>query len=83
MDDIIILVDENGEEQEYEVLDTVKYDGDRYVVLIQENDEEVTILKVVSDDGDDLQLESCEDDVIEEVYQIFKESNTDNYDFDD
>ena len=53
MDDIIILVDENGEEQEYELLDTVEYEG------------------------------TCEDSVIEEVYQIFKEKNTENYDFDD
>lgn len=83
MEDIIILVDENGDEQEYEVLDTVEYDGERYVVLIQEDDDEVSILKVESDDGDDLQLVSCEDDIIEEVYQIFKENNTENFDFDD
>ena len=42
MEDIIILVDENGVEQEYEVLDTVEFDGDRYVVLIQEDDDEVS-----------------------------------------
>ena len=83
MEDIIILVDENGVEQEYEVLDTVEYDGDRYVVLIQEDDEEVSILKIESDDGDDLELVTCEDEIIEEVYQIFKENNTENFDFDD
>lgn len=83
MEDIIILVDENGVEQEYEVLDTVEYDGDRYVVLIQEDDDEVSILKIESDDGDDLELVTCEDEIIEEVYQIFKENNTENFDFDD
>ena len=31
MEDIIILVDENGEEQEFELLDTVEYEGERYV----------------------------------------------------
>ena len=66
MDDIIILVDENGEEQEYEVLDTVEYEGERYVVLIQEDDDEVSVLKIESEDGDDLELVVCEDDVIEE-----------------
>ena len=65
MDDIIILVDENGEEQEYEVLDTVEYEGERYVVLIQEDDDEVSVLKIESEDGDDLELVVCEDDVIE------------------
>ena len=73
MDDIIILVDENGDEQEFEVLDTVEYEGNRYVVLISNDDDEVTILKILSDDGDDLELISCEDDVTEEVYHIFKE----------
>ena len=63
MEDIIILVDENGEEQEYELLDTVEYEGERYVVLIQDDDDEVSILK--------------------EVYNIFKENNTDNFDFED
>ena len=83
MDDIIILVDENGEEQEYELLDTVEYEGGRYVVLIQDEDDEVSILQIESEEDEDLALVTCEDAVIEEVYQIFKEKNTENYDFDD
>ena len=83
MDDIIILVDENGDEQEFEVLDTVEYEGDRYVVLISNDDDEVTILKILSDDGDDLELISCEDDVTEEVYHIYKENNADKFDFEE
>ncbi len=83
MDDIIILVDENGEEQEYELLDTVEYEGERYVVLIQDEDDEVSILQIESEEDEELSLITCEDAVIEEVYQIFKEKNTENYDFDD
>ena len=83
IDDIIILVDENGDEQEYELLDTIEYEGERYVVLIQEDDDEVSILKVESEEDDDLSLVSCDDAVIEEVYELFKENNTENYDFDD
>ena len=83
MDDIIILVDENGEEQEYELLDTVEYEGGRYVVLIQDDDDEVSILQIESEEDEELSLVTCEDAVIEEVYQIFKEKNTENYDFDD
>ena len=83
MDDIIILVDENGEEQEYELLDTVEYEGERYVVLIQEDDDEVSILKIESEEDDDLSLVTCEDSEIEEVYQLFKEKNTDNFDFEE
>lgn len=83
MDDIIILVDENGEEQEYELLDTIEYEGGRYVVLIQDDDDEVSILQIESEEDEELSLVTCEDAVIEEVYQIFKEKNTENYDFDD
>ena len=83
MDDIIILVDENGEEQEYELLDTVEYEGERYVVLIQDEVEEVCILQIESEEDEELSLITCEDSGIEEVYQIFKEKNTENYDFDD
>ena len=83
MDDIIILVDENGEEQEYELLDTIEYEGERYVVLIQEDEDEVSILKIESEEDEDLSLVTCEDAEIEEVYNLFREKNTDNYDFDD
>ena len=83
MDDIIILVDENGEEQEYELLDTIEYEGERYVVLIQEDEDEVSILKIESEEDEDLSLVTCEDEEIEEVYSLFREKNTDNYDFDD
>ena len=83
MEDIIVLVDENGVEQEYEILDTVEYDGDRFLVLIQDEDDEVSIVKVDSDDGEELELSTCEDELIKEVYLIFKEKNADNFDFDD
>ena len=62
---------------------TVEYEGERYVVLIQDDDDEVSILKIESDEGDDLELVSCDDEIIEEVYNIFKENNTDNFDFED
>ena len=83
MDDIIILVDENGQEQEYELLDTIEYEGERYVVLIRDEEETVNILKVESEEDEELSLVTCDDDVVEEVYHIFKEKNTENFDFDD
>ncbi|MDO5133687.1 MAG: DUF1292 domain-containing protein [Eubacteriales bacterium] len=83
MDDIIILVDENGNEQEYEILDTVEYEGASYVVLSQEDDDDVVILKIESEDADDLELVTCEDEVLEAVFEIFKENNKEIFDFDD
>ena len=51
--------------------------------LIQDEEDSVVILKVESEEDEELSLVTCEDDVIEEVYHIFKEQNTDNFDFDD
>ncbi|MHB8065715.1 MAG: DUF1292 domain-containing protein, partial [Ruminiclostridium sp.] len=60
-DDIIILIGEDGEEVEFEHLDTVELDGNEYVILLpldeeEENEEvdEVVILKVDhNEDGED------------------------------
>ena len=52
-------------------------------MLIQDEDDEVSILQIESEEDEELSLITCEDSVIEEVYQIFKEKNTENYDFDD
>jgi len=52
-DDLVVLIDENGEETEFEHLDTIEYNGNEYVVLLpveqteEENDaEEVVILEL-------------------------------------
>ena len=40
-DDLVVLVDENGEEAEFELLDTFEFNGSEYVVLLpfeQEDD---------------------------------------------
>jgi uncharacterized protein YrzB (UPF0473 family) len=33
-DDIVVLVDENGEEVEFEHLDTIEMNGSEYVILL-------------------------------------------------
>ena len=59
---IVVLIDENGEEVEFEHLDTIEMNGNEYVVLIpleeeetEESDtDEVIILKVEhSKEGED------------------------------
>jgi len=60
-DDLVVLIDENGEETEFEHLDTIEYNGNEYVVLLpveqteEENDaEEVVILRIEQgEDGED------------------------------
>lgn len=89
-DSLVYLRDDDGNELAFELLDSVEYEGDEYVVLIStdEDDDEVIILKVESnpDDAED-EMESLvnvEDEAVASaVFEIFKENNRDFYDFAD
>jgi uncharacterized protein YrzB (UPF0473 family) len=80
-DDIVILVDENGEEVEFEHIDTIEMNGNEYVVLApleeedaEENDEEeVIILKIEhNEDGEDSFVTVEDDDELDEVFNEFQ-----------
>ncbi|MDQ2087293.1 DUF1292 domain-containing protein [Herbivorax sp. ANBcel31] len=89
-DDLVVLVDENGEEAEFEHLDTIKYEGNDYVVLLpfeQEEDddsdmEEVIILKVDHSevDGDSF-LTIDDDDELDAVFEQFKTRMEEEFEF--
>jgi uncharacterized protein YrzB (UPF0473 family) len=89
-DDVVVLIDENGEEVEFEHLDTVEMNGNEYVVLLpleeQENEEvdEVIILKVEhNDEGDDSFITVDDEDELNEVFEEFKARMEEEYDFDE
>ena len=46
--ELLTLTDENGEDVEFEYLDSIDYEGKEYIVLLpaDENDNEVLILEV-------------------------------------
>ncbi len=90
LDNIIKLNDEDGNEVEFEFLDLVELDGEEYVVLLpvtEEGDEEegeVVILKVEDsdDDSDEESYVSIDDEeVLNKVFEIFKEKFKDDFDF--
>lgn len=56
--------DETGEEQDFELLAECEMEGVKYFALVPANDEECEeyIILRVSEDGDDLVLESIDDD---------------------
>lgn len=64
----ITLTDEEGNEAEFEHIDTVEYEGETYLAFIPaelslEDQAEVVILQIVEEDGEEV-LESVEDDSI-------------------
>jgi len=90
--DLLTLVDEDGQEHEFEIIDSVEHDGGEYVALVpvMEDDDpeaedsgELIILKVAQD-GDEEVLEAVEDDEeFEKIGKLFKERLKEAFDFED
>lgn len=91
LDNIIVLNDENGNEVKFEFLDLVELDDEEYVVLLpvteegEEEEGEVVILKVEDNDDENSDEESYvsveDEDVLNRVFEIFKEKFKDDFDF--
>jgi len=90
--DILTLVDEEGEEHEFEIVDQAELDGDNYVALVPvfdkpeellEDSGELVILKVVEDNGEEF-LEAIEDeDEFDKMGEFFVERLSDIFDFEE
>ena len=92
LDNIVVLNDEDGNEVSFEFLDLVELNNEEYVVLLpmseegEEEEGEVVILKVEdTDDDDDSDEESYvsvdDEEILNKVFEIFKERFKDDFDF--
>ena len=73
---ILTLTDENGVDTEFEYLDSVEYNGKEYLVLMpaDENSSEIIILEVEPvDEENENYLSVSDENVLNAVYDIFKE----------
>ena len=86
--DIISLMDEEGNETEYEMIDAVELDGQTYVALlplyenpedIVEEDYQVVILKMVEEDGEEILLTINDEAEFDAVWQAFEDRLSDEY----
>ena len=83
-DAIITLTDENGEDVEFELIDSVDYEGKEYLILLPADDEasEVVILEVEPHgDKDETYVTVNDEDTLSAVYEIFKERFKDIFTF--
>ena len=77
--DFVTLIDEDGNEVEFEHIDTVEYEGVTYLAFIPaelsvEEDAEVVIMQVVTDGNGEELLEGVEDDdIADAVFNIVME----------
>ena len=89
LDNIITLNDENGNEVKFEFLDLIEYNDEEYVVLLpmdseEYDDGEVVILRLedTDEDAEEESYVSVEDeDILMEVFNIFKDKFKDEFDF--
>jgi len=86
-DTIIVLTDEDGNDVEFEFLDNVEYEGNLYVVMIPVEDEDAGVVVMLLEEGEtedeDSLLTVTDEDVVEAVYEIFKENNKDVFEFEE
>lgn len=86
--DYVVLTDEEGNEVEFQHIDTVEIDGQTYMAFIPaelavDEEAEVVILKVVVEDGEEV-LATVEDEAeADKVFEIVMERVEDMYDEDE
>ena len=75
-DDIITITDEDGVEYVLEILATMEFEGSVYYALVpvnsdedEEEDLEVSILKGVEEDGEEILCAIEDEDELERVYE--------------
>lgn len=83
---IVTLLDDQGNEHQFEHLDTFEYNGDTYVVLVpaieDEDADEVLIFKLGTDENDQEVLLAIEDEAeLDMVFEEFKNRMQDEFDF--
>ncbi len=86
--DLVSVIDDEGNEHQFEVLDAIETDDGRYVALLPvysdaeaaiEGDGELVILEVINDNGDDLLVPIEDDEMFENIAGIFEERLADYY----
>ncbi|MBR4022913.1 MAG: DUF1292 domain-containing protein [Ruminococcus sp.] len=84
----ITLIDDEGKETSFEVLDYFEFNGADYAVVLpyEETEEEVVIFEVKHNDDDensDEYLPLEDEDTMFAVFEEFKSRNAENFNFED
>lgn len=91
LDNIVTLKDESGRDVKFEFLDIIDYQGEQYVVLLPAEDgddldsEEVVILRLEQgsqdENGDETYVSVDDENILNAVFEIFKEKFKDEFNF--
>lgn len=82
--DYVVLTDEEGNEVEFQHIDTVEVDGQTYMAFIPaelavDEEAEVVILKVVEEDGEEILATVEDDEEADKIFDIVMERVEDMY----
>lgn len=92
LDNIISLKDEEGNDVNFEFLDLIEYEGEEYVILLPAEEtedaepDEVVILQVEktaenSEDDEETYVSVEDENVLNAVFEIFKDKFKDEFNF--
>jgi len=85
-DNIIVLTDDEGQDIPFELLDIIEHGGQRYIVIlpVDEDSEVVTILRIENSDNHFERYSSIDDEeIIENIFNIFKDKNSGIFNFEE
>ena len=78
----VTITDSSGVTAEYEFLDIINYKNKQYTVLCKnESDGYVDIFKIETSNGEEKYIREENDEILEDIFEIFMIKNEDEYDF--
>lgn len=83
---LLTLTDENGNDANFEYLDVIEYQGKEYLLLlpVDEENAQIVILEIEPvDEENENYLSVTDEDLLNEVYGLFKEKYKDILTFED
>ena len=90
--DLVTVLDEDGKEHEFELIDAIETDDGRYVALLPvyddpsetlNDDGELIILQVGEENGEEMLLPIEDDELFDEIAEIFEERLSDLYEIEE
>ena len=85
-ENLLTLTDENGDEETFEYLDVIEYEGKEYLFLLptEEDSSEIVVLEIEPvDEENENYLPIGDEAVLNAVYGLFKEKYKDEFEFAD
>lgn len=90
--DLVVFVDENGKEYEFEIIDELKEDGIQYLAMLsteeaQDNDDEgpdsdeLVVAKVIEENGEETLVLLEDEEEFDKISKLFTERLSEFFDF--